>query len=385
MQHGLGAHGAPARERRGPPSLVAVNRLATSYGEPRRSLGGGGTEPGCGAEPHVSIGDVLSTLYAAIARRRREFYAARPDLRRRLRRPVISVGNLAVGGRGKTPTVACLARILLEIGERPAILSRGYARRRSEDGVVVVRDPDGIRADLDRSGDEPLMLARQLPGASVLSSSDRYAAGRLAEHHLGATVHLLDDGFQHLQLDRDIDLVIVAGEDLQPATRTLPGGRLREPPDTLLAADAVLAADEAVLSLGPSPRNAPFEVFRLRRTFGDGRAVAEAAGPAIAVAGIASPERFFADLRAAGHHVVRTFAFRDHHRYSKKDVDRLTREARTTGAGRILTTEKDYVRLLPFRPFAVPVSWVPLTMEPDPLPEFRNWLIRALDAARDIA
>ena len=86
---------------------------------------------------------VLSALYAAVVRRRRELYAARPDLRRRLRNPVISVGNIAVGGRGKTPTVACLAALLLEMGERPAVLSRGYARRRAEDGVVVVRDPDG--------------------------------------------------------------------------------------------------------------------------------------------------------------------------------------------------------------------------------------------------
>jgi tetraacyldisaccharide 4'-kinase len=327
---------------------------------------------------------MLNTLYAAVVRRRREFYAARPDLRRRLRRPVISVGNLAVGGRGKTPVVACIARILLEMGERPAILSRGYARRRPEEGIVVVRDPGGIRADLDRSGDEPLMLARQLPGAAVLASSDRYSAGRLAEHHLGATVHVLDDGFQHLRLDRDIDLVIVAAEDLAPDARTLPGGRLREPPDTLLAADAVLAADEAVLSLGPTPRNAPFEIFRTRRTLGVTPGDDET-GPSMAVAGIARPQQFFDDLRAAGYRLVRTLGFRDHHRYSRRDVDRLFREARAAGARNILTTEKDYVRLLPFRPFALPVTCVPLTMEPDPLPAFQGWLSGALSAARDIA
>jgi len=337
---------------------------------------------------------MISALYAAFARRRREFYARRPELRLRLRHPVISVGNLAVGGRGKTPTVACLARMLLEMGEQPAILSRGYARRRSDDGVVVVRDATGIRADLDRAGDEPLMLARQLPGVSVLSSSDRYVAGRLAEHHLGATVHILDDGFQHLQLDRDIDLVIVAGEDLDGNARTLPSGRLREPPDTLLAADAVLAADEQVFALGPKPRHAPFEVFRIRKTLGDPVAAlgctvqpafAEAsAGKSIALAGIARPQRFFEDLRTAGHDVVRTLAFRDHHRYSRRDLERLFREARAAGAARVLTTEKDYVRLLPFRPFPIPVSWVPLTMEPDPLPEFRSWLTGALGAARDL-
>jgi tetraacyldisaccharide 4'-kinase len=320
---------------------------------------------------------LLSTLYAAIARRRREFYAARPDRRRRLRRPVVSVGNLAVGGRGKTPVVACLARLLVEMGERPAILSRGYRRRRPDDGVVVVRDADAIRADLDRAGDEPLMLARQLPGVPVLVSSDRYVAGRLAEQQLGATVHVLDDGFQHLQLDRDVDLVIVAAEDVSADARTLPEGRLREMPDALIAADAVLAMDGSVLE--HASREAAPAAFRLRRIVGEIEK-----GPIMAVAGIAGPERFFEDLRNAGHAVVATAAFRDHHRYSRRDLDRLARTARAAGAARVVTTEKDFVRLLPFRPFPLPIDWVPLTMEPDPLPDFRAWLAAALNAARDV-
>ena len=336
---------------------------------------------------------MLSALYAAMARRRRERYARRPDLRRRLRHPVISVGNLAVGGRGKTPTAACLARLLLEMGERPAILSRGYARRDAAPGVVVVRDASRMRADLDRAGDEPLMLARQLPGAIVLASSDRYLAGRLAEHHLGATVHLLDDGFQHLQLDRDLDLVIVAGDDLAPGARTLPGGRLREPPDVLLAADAVLALDDEVLTRGPAPRNVPFETFRMTRRIGEpvdatSRNAAEAVTlrgeKVLAVAGIAGPERFFDDLRTAGAELVRTLAFPDHFRFGRRDVDRMFAAAKAAGAARIVTTEKDLVRLLPFRPFPAPLSWVPLTMEPDPLPDFREWLAASLDAARDV-
>jgi tetraacyldisaccharide 4'-kinase len=320
---------------------------------------------------------VFSTFYAAIARRRREFYAARPDLRRRLRHPVISVGNIAVGGRGKTPMVACLAKLLLDMGERPAILSRGYGRRRPADGVVVVRDATGLRADLDRAGDEPLMLARQVSGAVVLVSPDRYIAGRIAERHLGATVHVLDDGFQHLQLDRDIDLVIVDAADVDGAATTLPGGRLREMPDSLIAADAVLAEDDQVLEA--VSRDAVYETFRLRRIVG-----AIETGPVMAVAGIAAPERFFADLHAAGHQIVARAAFRDHHRYSRADLDRLLQMARAAGAARIVTTEKDFVRLLPFRPFALPIAWVPLTMEPDPLPEFRGWLAGALNAARDV-
>jgi tetraacyldisaccharide 4'-kinase len=300
-------------------------------------------------------------------------------LRRRLRHPVVSIGNLAVGGRGKTPTTAAVARVLLDLGERPAILTRGYGRRRAEDGVVVVRDADGIRADLDRSGDEPLMLARQLPGVAILASANRYLAGTLAERHLGATVHVLDDGFQHLQLDRDVDLVLVAGEDLGAASRTLPQGRLREPADALLAADAVLALDDEVFALGPKPRHAPFQTFRLRRSLG-----ATAPQRVFAIAGIARPERFFADVRAAGHDVAGQRAFADHHRFSSRDVERIVRDARAVGAAAVITTEKDYVRLLPFRPFALPVVRVPLTMEPDPLPEFRSWLAGELDAARDI-
>jgi tetraacyldisaccharide 4'-kinase len=292
---------------------------------------------------------------------------------------VISVGNLAVGGRAKTPTTAAVARVLCDLGERPAILTRGYGRRRVDDGVVVVRDAGGIRADLDRSGDEPLMLARQLPGVAILASGNRYLAGTVAERHLGATVHLLDDGFQHLQLDRDVDLVIVAGEDLDEASRTLPGGRLREPPDALLAADAVLALDEDVFALGPKPRHAPFQMFRLRKSLGETPATR-----VFAIAGIAKPERFFADVRAAGHELAGQKAFADHHRFSARDLERIVRDARAAGADAVITTEKDYVRLLPFRPFAMPVVRLPLTMEPDPLPEFRSWLAGELDAARDI-
>jgi tetraacyldisaccharide 4'-kinase len=322
---------------------------------------------------------MLSALYAAIARRRRERFARHPALRRRLRRPVISVGNLAVGGRGKTPLVATIARELLAMGERPAILSRGYARTHPEDGVVVVRDPAGIRSDLARAGDEPLMLARQLEGVSVLASPDRYLAGCLAEHHFGSTVHVLDDGFQHLHLDRDIDLVIVGRDDIARPV-TLPAGRLREPLDTLRVADAILTLDAELatqLSAGEAP------VFGLSRRIAPPLNVPSDTVVA-AVAGIASPERFFQDLSESGWHVVRTIVFRDHHPYTAADVERIFGEARTSHAGAVLTTEKDYVRLLPFRPFPMRVGWVPLTMEPDPLPEFRRWLAGSLGAARDI-
>jgi len=106
--------------------------------------------------------------------------------------------------------------------------------------------------------------------------------------------------------------------------------------------------------------------------------------PALAVAAVASPSRFFDDLRALGCTLVKTLTFRDHHPYSRRDLNRIMTAAKAAGARVILTTEKDYVRLLPFRPFAMPIECVPLTMEPDPLPEFRQWLAGSLRAARDI-
>jgi tetraacyldisaccharide 4'-kinase len=327
---------------------------------------------------------VLSGLYAAVARRRREWYATHPEERRRLRHAVISIGNIAGGGRGKTPFTAAVARMLLDLGEVPAILSRGYARTEPADGAVVVRDTRGIRADLARSGDEPFMLARQLEGTIVVSGPDRYVSGRLAEHHLGATVHLLDDGFQHFRLDRDVDIVLVSKADLNGAA-TLPSGPLREPADVLIAADAVVCIDEdAAIDLPHAV------VFRAVRSTGtvtfddqDGPPPPEV-GPVLGLAGIANPESFFDGLRRAGWQVAATRSFADHHPYTRSDLDRLVADAATAGAVAIVTTEKDYVRILPHRPFRLPVGVMPMTMTPEPEDGFRQWLAAALDAARDI-
>lgn len=319
---------------------------------------------------------MISTLYAAVARRRREWFASYPEARRRLRRPVVSIGNIAAGGRGKTPITAAVARLLLELGERPAILSRGYARTRADDGVVIVRDALAIRADVARAGDEPFMLARQLPGAVVLTSSDRYLAGRLAEHQLGATVHLLDDGFQHFQLDRDADLVLVSSSDLGSAT--FPNGRLREPPDVLAAADALIALDDDV------GRGVHRTVFQARRINGapvfDGPAPARSEAT-FAVAGIADPQPFFSAVESGGLRLAGRVVFRDHHSYSPRDAARIFADARAAGADSVMTTEKDYVRLLRYRPFPMAVGWLPLTMEPEPVVDFKRWLASSIAVA----
>jgi tetraacyldisaccharide 4'-kinase len=290
-----------------------------------------------------------------------------------LDRPVVSVGNLAAGGRAKTPMTARVARALRDAGERPAILSRGYGRRRVEDGVVVVRDPLGIRADLDRSGDEPLMLAHALEGVAVLVSSSRFLAGRLAETQFGCTVHVLDDGFQHFDLRRDADLVIVAQEDLDRPV-TLPSGRLREPLDAASAADAFVALEDASLTdlAGSRP------VWRARRR----QLGTPGIEPVLALAGIASPASFFAALRAGGWHLAGELGFRDHHPYTARDVARIVSRAREAGVSRVVTTEKDLVRLLPFRPFPLPIEAVPLTLDIDDEPSLVAWLLSAIEDAR---
>jgi tetraacyldisaccharide 4'-kinase len=332
---------------------------------------------------------MLSSVYAAVARRRRRYYAARPYLQQRLSQPVISIGNIAAGGRAKTPLAALVAARLRDMGERPAILSRGYARRLAPDGVVVVRDPSGIRADLDRAGDEPLMLARQLDGVAVLVSRSRYLAGHLAERCFGCTVHVLDDGFQHFELRRDADLLVVERRDID-SPQTLPSGHLREPVDAAGAADAFIALDVPEGDVSPVESLADGRpVWRAQRRPGparlsgsEARGLTPAAGPVVAVAGIATPAVFFRDLRSAGWTIAREMPYRDHHRFSPRDIQTIIGAARETQAAVILTTEKDLVRMLPFRPFRVPVAYVPLTVEIEPSGALDAWLRGTLARAR---
>ena len=312
---------------------------------------------------------------------RRRWVEDHPGRRLRLARPVISVGNLSMGGTGKSPVVAAIAQWLIDQGERPAILSRGYGRADAADGVVLVSDGARVLEGVDRSGDEPLMLSRQVPGAVVCVSPDRYLAGTLAERRFGCTVHVLDDGFQHLQLARDLDvLVTTMGEIAQG--RVIPAGRLREPMDAaahaqvLVVSDATAgAASTEAWALGVSQScgvrrtlGAPVWIgdqgSRLRQGFG-GQALSDP-GQVLAVAGIANPSRFFDALRAAGWQVADTVAFPDHHRYTREDVERIASHLQQSRADAVFTTDKDAVRFealgaLPFFVYRVPLV---VTFEP---------------------
>lgn len=314
---------------------------------------------------------VLSASYGRVARLRRSWYERHPQSRRTLDRPVVSVGNLSVGGTGKTPIVATLARMLLEMGERPAILSRGYGRRRAVEGVVVVSDGTRVREPAEHSGDEPQMLARAVPNVPVLVCPDRHLAGRLAERTLGCTVMLLDDGFQHLSLGREVDVLVMPVSDLDEAV--LPSGRLREPLDAASSADCLLVpgSDEDVSRVSATFDRMP--VFRVSRHYGRLRGL-DAAAPAgnrvVAVAGIARPERFFTALRDQGYEVVRALPYPDHHWFTATDLARIRAIVRDTGADLVATTEKDAVRVPPDPGWAV----LPMTAVIEPVDRFARWL-----------
>ena len=334
----------------------------------------------------------LSAAYGAAAAWRRAWYARHPSLRHRLARPVISVGNLRVGGSGKTPIVEYIARLLVDRGERPAILTRGYGRQRRQDGVTVVSDGTGVLAGLDTAGDEPLMLARALPGVRVLVGADRYLSGLVAERRLGATVHVLDDGFQHLELERDIDLLLLSEDDL--SDRPMPAGRLREGLAAAAAADAALITagyDTAAERIGRGFHVSP--VFRVTRTIGAPRMVAgdrdtvvvPQASRVFLVTGIARPDRFVADISAAGWDIAGVIEYRDHHPFAARDIKRIAAAAKSTGSAIVLTTEKDAMRLAVCDLGDLPIASVPLVVGIEPATGFRNWLVARLDESRTVA
>jgi tetraacyldisaccharide 4'-kinase len=324
----------------------------------------------------------LSAAYGAAAAWRRRWYDADPSRRRRLTRPVISVGNLGVGGSGKTPAVEYVVRLLRDAGERPAILIRGYARRVSPPGVTVVSDGERVCATLPLAGDEALMLAAALPGVPVLVGADRYLSGRLAERQFGVTVHVLDDGFQHLPLARDVDLLLVSEDDL--ADRPLPAGRLRERLDAARHADAALvtagydtAAERVARSLGIET------AFRVTRTITAPHTLASPPEPVVVppgarvfvVTGIAKPDRFLADVAAAGWEIAGSMTFRDHYPFGDADVRRIAAAAKHAASAIVLTTEKDAVRLAACDLSDLPIASVPLAIAIEPAVAFREWLL----------
>ena len=260
---------------------------------------------------------------------------------------MVSVGNLSAGGSGKTPFVLLLGELLKARAVKFDVLSRGYGR--TSTGVRLV-DPAGLPQEF---GDEPLLIARKLQ-VPVIVGEDRYDAGRFAESKFGAQLHLLDDGFQHRALARDFDIVLVTPQDA--SDRLLPVGRLREPLRSLRRADAV------VLASGASADSFPLEgklVWRVRR----GILPQNVPPRPVVFCGIARPQNFVLQLRAANIEPVAEAFYRDHHAYTEKDIRELLALKQRSEAGGFVTTEKDAVNLGGYLSTLAPLGVVPVKME----------------------
>ena len=289
----------------------------------------------------------LSGIYGGVVRARNGLYDRGLLRSRRLQGPVISVGNLSAGGSGKTPFVILLGELVKARGIKFDVLSRGYGRRSR--GVRLV-DPAGLPQEF---GDEPLLIARKLQ-VPVIVGEDRYEAGRFAEAKFGAQLHLLDDGFQHRALARDFDIVLVTPQDAND--QLLPSGRLREPLHSLRRADAV------VLASGASAEAFSVDgklIWRVRR----GIVPLNVPPRPVVFCGIARPQNFVLQLRAANIEPVAEAFYRDHHAYSEKDIRELRELKQRSEAGGFMTTEKDAVNLGGYLSALAPLAVIPVKIE----------------------
>jgi tetraacyldisaccharide 4'-kinase len=327
-----------------------------------------------------------SLVYSRAARTHRWLYESGRLHRRRLPCAVVSVGSLAVGGAGKTPVAAWLARALIRRGHRVAIASRGYGRAGRE-GVTLVSDGSRICSNAESAGDEALLLAAHVPEAPVLVAADRGIAGLRAVSAFGTKVLILDDAFQHYRLERDIEIVVFDGRAGMGNGRVLPRGPLREPAQAVSRADAIGVLDAALpepdaarlRALAPSARR-----FRARRRAVSVRALG--GGPSFspdalrgtklgALSGIGSPPAFRSTLEALGVEVVAEKCFGDHHRYRPGDLDTLRRHAPVW-----ITTEKDAIKLRPEWAGGVDLRVLRIELEVDQEGALLDWLDARLRA-----
>jgi tetraacyldisaccharide 4'-kinase len=298
----------------------------------------------------------------------------------RLKWPVISIGNLSTGGAGKTPLTIALTRALTAHGLHVDVLSRGYGRRSA---LPLAVDPNGAAEDF---GDEPLVIAREA-NVPVYVATERYEAGLLAERftrlqpeapqdaeeNLRLKAHILDDGFQHRQLARDVDILLLSRRDL--ADHLLPAGNLREPLHAAGRAQVItIPADEPDVKAEIKARGWKAQIWRVRRRM----EIPHLDGPVAAFCGIARPDQFFQGLEAAGAKLVSQTPFADHHNYTAADLARIESAACAAGATTLLTTEKDRIRigaLAATVSMSLPIQTVALRSEIENETAAIDWLI----------
>jgi tetraacyldisaccharide 4'-kinase len=296
-------------------------------------------------------------FYAAGVKIRLALYRANIFKTYKLNTPVISVGNISFGGTGKTPCAAFIANYLHSEGWKVAILSRGY--KRESKGIIEVSNGQKILCSPNISGDEPYLLAEQCPGVRVIVDSDRYSAGLLTEQNADIDVFVLDDGYQHIKLHRDLNILL-----LDATTDLNVNSNFREPLQAMDRADAVMITRSSQLANRELYRRriekyclpktpiffADHNISGFRSLFEIGRNISNISLNSLAVvtlSGIGNPERFAYDLQKLGLKILKNFIFDDHHRYTQSDLEYAMQEAKQLGAEAIISTEKDAVNISP--------------------------------------
>jgi tetraacyldisaccharide 4'-kinase len=306
----------------------------------------------------------ISRLYGAAAFLRRALYALNIVKPKHLPCPTISIGNITTGGTGKTPLTIYVATLLKEAGLSPLIISRGYRGTASKNGGIV-SDGRTIRMDAGRSGDEPLLMAQRLPGVPVAVGRNRYKIGTDAIRQFAPDVILLDDGFQHFQLARNIDIVLLDHARPLGNDRLLPAGPLREPPGALRKAD-IIVFTRADNPAGPHPAcleacisdkprfNACHVPVITEWLSADTASTPKGPLPGIdslagrqayLFCGLADNQSFLDSVRQLTADIAGHRFFRDHHAYTAGDLAAISREAREKNADMIITSGKDYVKI----------------------------------------
>jgi tetraacyldisaccharide 4'-kinase len=326
---------------------------------------------------------LLSFLYRAIVSLRVSFFASNVFRSHRIGCQVVSVGNLTVGGTGKTPVVEKLARDLAARGRKVAILSRGYksVKRRGQaaagTSARVVTEGGALLLDSKAAGDEPFMLAKNLRGVAVVVDKDRVECGRHAVTALGSDLLILDDGLQYLKLHRRHDIVLIDREAPFGNEYLLPRGTLREPPPHLRRATHILITkcDGSDLSalhdrIRKHNRTAPIIECRHRpvelQDLSTGEIIPLETLQGLragALSAIASPESFEQGLRRLGVQLELTQSFADHHRYSRREIDRFLKRCARRGVSCVLTTEKDAVRMPRLLNQELPIRYLRIEIE----------------------
>jgi tetraacyldisaccharide 4'-kinase len=299
----------------------------------------------------------LSIPYSLFMRCRAFLYRIGIIPSRSLPRPVISVGNVTMGGTGKTPMTLFLARELMGRGKRVAVLTRGYGGSK-EGETLIVADGSGLLLGPEEAGDEPCLLASALPGLMVVMGPNRYAAGELAMARLDPDLFIVDDGFQHLRLKRDLDILLLDGNNPFATGRAIPAGMLRESPSAVGRADLIVftrcrdreppkvVIPDEIPCVASSHRLAGFQPL----TGGECRPLSELVGRRVlAFAGIADPAPFFDGLEGEGVPLVATIAFPDHTAYGAAEMEAIGRLKQAKKADCFITTAKDAVKLMPYR------------------------------------